>query len=114
MRRFSTMKQRIFGVPDPGKTKIYAEEHNQPKTKKSDNDDESEHSEPVSVLKTPLSTLEVCTTVAATSDVSAITQLTIDEPPITRERREVSAVYNDIVIARPKKQIASTFNIEEV
>ena len=31
-----------------------------------------------------------------------------------REKRQVSTVYNDLVILRPKKQIASTFNIEQV
>ena len=108
------MKQRIFGVADPGKTRVYAEEHNQPKTKKSDQDDESERSEPVNVLQTPLSTLEVCTTVAETSDVSAITQSTIDVPQTTTRRREVSDDYDDIVIARPKKLVSSSFNIEEV
>ena len=112
------MKLRIFGVPEPEKSQISASESNHKNSNKTDEDDESERSNPITVLQTPPPTVEVCGASVITSDVSGISQSTIDESQMkrksTRERRQVSNFFDDLAIARPKKQIASTFNIEEV
>ena len=85
---------------------------------KTDNEDESERSDPTRDVKTPSSTLKVRTRSLITSNVSAITQSSIDESQMKkksgRKRRKVSNFYNDDGIERPKKEIASIFNIEEV
>ena len=79
------MKLRIFGVPDPEKARISASESNHKNSNKTDEDDESERSNPITVLQIPPPTVEVCEASVKTSDVSGISQSTIDESQMKRK-----------------------------